>query len=57
MSLRAEGTSQDVNLYLKPKGGGNVAFGEVTLSADAPIVGYITIKDASGVIRKLGVIS
>jgi len=32
-------------------------FGSLTTTTDAPITGYITIKDASGATRKLAVIS
>lgn len=55
--VAAQGSDPNIDLYLLSKGGGNVRFGAHTTSADAPISGYITIKDASGVTRKLAVIS
>jgi hypothetical protein len=42
---------------LTPKGAGAVRFGTLTASADAPITGYITIKDSDGTVRKLAVIT
>lgn len=42
---------------LTPKGSGNVRFGALTTNADAPVTGYITIKDAGGTVRKLAVIT
>jgi hypothetical protein len=51
------GSDADVDLWLREKGAGNVRFGEFTASADAPVVGYITIKDGGGNIRKLAVIA
>jgi len=54
--LRGEGTATDIDLALQGKGAGNVRFGTRTASADAPITGYIEIKDLSGTVRKLAVI-
>jgi hypothetical protein len=42
---------------LRLRAAGNVAFGTLTASADAPVSGYITIKDAAGTLRKLAVIN
>ena len=55
--LRAEGSAADIDLALQGKGAGTVRFGTLTSNADAPVTGYITIKDASGTLRKLAVIS
>lgn len=56
-TLRAAGVNTDIDLVLAGKGSGNVRFGSLTANADAPVTGYITIKDAGGTIRKLAVIS
>ena len=53
--VRGAGTDHDLRLI--PKGAGKVRFGTFTSSSDAPIVGYIEVKDASGTIRKLAVIN
>jgi hypothetical protein len=55
--LSAQGSDTNIDLSLAPKGTGNVRFGTHTANADAPITGYITIKDASGNARKLAVIT
>ena len=53
----AASTAADSDLYLYPKANGKVKFGTRVATADAPISGYIEIKDSSGNIRKLAVIS
>jgi hypothetical protein len=55
--LFANGSDTDVDVRLVPKNAGVVRFGTLTANADAPVTGYITIKDASGVLRKLAVIA
>lgn len=55
--LSAAGPSANHDLQLQGKGTGLVRFGTNTASADAPVVGYITIKDATGALRKLAVIA
>ncbi len=55
--MRAEGDATDIDLALFPKGAGKARFGTLTANADAPITGYITIKDAGGTLRKLAVIA
>jgi hypothetical protein len=57
VSVVAGGTDTDIDLNLTPKGTGNVRLGTLTANADAPITGYITIKDAGGNLRKLAVIA
>ena len=50
----------DVDLALSPQnsiGNGRVKFGTHVANADAPISGYIEIKDGNGTLRKLAVIS
>ena len=56
-SLAAAGSDTNIDLTLTPKGTGNVRFGTLTANADAPITGYITIKDSGGTTRKLAVIA
>lgn len=56
VQLIAEGET-NVDLRLTPSGTGAVRFGTHTANADAPITGYITIKDAGGALRKLAVIA
>lgn len=53
-------TSSGTDLMLKPvsgTGGGSLRFGVFTTNADAPINGYVTIKDANGTTRKLATIA
>lgn len=57
LNVMAAGTDTDIDLRFTPKGAGAVRFGTHTSNADAPISGYITIKDAGGTVRKLAVIS
>lgn len=56
-SLVAMGTGANVDLELCPKGSGFVRFGaRQPITGAMAVTGYIEIKDASGVIRKLAVI-
>lgn len=55
--LSAQGGDADVDLLLTPKGTGRVRFGTFTANADAPITGYVTVKDAAGNTRKLATIA
>ena len=50
------GTQENLDLRLIPKGDGKVRFGTYT-SGSGSISGYIEIKDSSGIVRKLAVIS
>lgn len=57
-SLAAQGADASVDLALLPKGpDGRLRFGSVTGCADAPVTGYVEIRDASGTLRKLAVIA
>lgn len=47
----------DVDIKITPKGAGVVRVGNWISNADAPINGYITIKDAAGNVRKLATIA
>ena len=53
----ALGDDTDIDIWVREKGNGKVKFGRHTPSADAPVSGYIEIKDSGGTIRKLAVIS
>ena len=55
--LSATGADTNVDMQLVTKGTGVVRFGTHTGTADTAISGYIEIKDASGTVRKLAVIS
>ena len=55
--IRAEGEDTNADLTLLAKGTGRIRMGTHIANADAPISGYIEIKDTSGNIRKLAVIS
>lgn len=55
--VSASGADTDISLKLVPKGAGKVQFGTHVANGDAAITGYIQIRDASGVLRKLAVIS
>ena len=56
--LGADGTDSAIDLQLNPKGAGSyLRLGAgYTESSDAPVVGYVSIKDNMGTIRKLAVI-
>lgn len=56
-SIAAAGTDTNIDLLLAGKGTGTVRFGAFTSNADAPVNGYITIKDAAGTLRKLATIA
>lgn len=57
VQYQALGNDTNIDLQLTPKGTGNVRYGTFTGNADAPITGYVTIKDAAGNVRKLAVIA
>lgn len=52
----AEGADVNIDLQFNPKGTGVVQFGTRTANADAPVTGFITVKDAGGTNRKLALI-
>ena len=56
-ALQAIGSDTNIDLLFSPKGTGVVSFGFFTSNADAPINGYIGIKDAAGNFRKLATIA
>ena len=56
VQYRAAGSDTNIDVALLAKGTGVPQFGGYTANADAPVVGYITIKDAGGTVRRLAVI-
>jgi hypothetical protein len=57
VKFEASGDDTNLDFYLLPKGSGQMAFGTHAGTADAPITGFITIKDAAGITRKLAIIN
>lgn len=55
--LASKGADPNVDIRFSPQGTGLVSFGAHSANADAPITGFILIKDSSGNQRKLAVIS
>jgi hypothetical protein len=55
--LLVRSSETDADLRLVPKGSGRVRVGPHVASADAPITGYIEVKDSAGVLRKLAVVA
>ena len=56
--IRPVGTDTSIDLQLASKGStGRIRFGTLVANADAPISGYIEIRDTGGTIRKLAVIT
>lgn len=53
----ADGAATNIDLLLGGKGTGLVSFGAWSSNADAPVNGYVTIKDAAGNVRKLATIA
>jgi hypothetical protein len=56
-AIQAAGSDTNIDVTLTPKGTGVLRYGTLTANADAPITGYITIKDSGGTTRKLAVIA
>ena len=57
VNMAPKGNSANIDIEFSPKGTGVLRFGTLTANADAPVTGYITIKDSGGVTRKLAVIA
>lgn len=58
VTVNAAGTDADIDLIIQPQGSGKVRLNTPhTVNADAPITGYIQVKDSTGTLRKLAVIS
>jgi hypothetical protein len=55
--LAASGSDTNIDIRLLAKGTGVLSFGTLTANADAPVTGYILIKDSGGTTRKLAVIA
>ena len=56
-SISVDGSDTDIDLFLAPKGAGNIKFGTHAAIDAETLTGYITIKDAAGNARKLAVVS
>jgi hypothetical protein len=56
-NLTSEGTDTNIDLTLIAKGTGRIRFGAFTGTADAPITGYVEIKDQGGTTRRLAVVA
>jgi hypothetical protein len=56
-TIGVAGASADIDINIATKGVGLVRFGAFTSNADAPVNGYITIRDAGGTLRKLATIA
>jgi len=58
VTISAQGSDTNIDFYAAPKGSGYFRIGaSVTTTSDAPITGYMTIKDSSGTTRKLAIIA
>lgn len=57
VKVGADGSDTDIDLQLAPKGSGRIRFGTYTAGSDAPVTGYVEVKDTSGTVRKLAVIA
>jgi hypothetical protein len=57
VGVSSAGSDTNIDFAINPKGTGSLRFGTLTTNADAPITGYITIKDSAGNLRKLAVIA
>lgn len=56
-TLSAQGSDTDIDIALTPLGAGKLKFGTHTAIGAETLSGYILIKDSSGTLRKIGVIS
>jgi len=55
--VKVQSTDVNSDLLLTPQGTGTVRFGFFTTNVDAPVTGYVGIKDAAGTFRKLATIA
>jgi len=55
--LAAVGSDTNIDLFLTPKGTGNVRFGTYTANMALTIQGYVEIKDSGCTVRRLAVIA
>lgn len=55
--VSADSTTPDADLEFAAKGSGEIKFGTHSAIGAESLTGYITIKDSSGVTRKLAVVS
>ena len=57
VGIQAKGPSSNIDIAIVPKGTGGVRVGTHTAVGSETVTGFITIKDSSGVARKVAVIS
>lgn len=57
VAIAAVGADANIDFSIQTKGTGVLRFGTFTSNAETPVNGYITIKDAAGVVRKLATIA
>jgi len=57
VQFRASGLDANIDIQLVPKGTGAVRLGSFAAASDAPVTGYITVKDSAGNLRKLATIT
>jgi hypothetical protein len=58
VAIEAKGSATHIDLEFYPKGtSGKLRFSDFTANADAPVIGYVTIKTLDGSVRKLAVIA
>lgn len=57
VTISADGASASVDIVLAPKGGGYVRLGGYSLTTNATVVGYLSVQDTDGNVRKLAVIN
>ncbi|MBK3799571.1 hypothetical protein GAY33_10070 [Azospirillum brasilense] len=56
-TLSVQGANADIDLKLSPKGAGHVRFGQYTAAGGLAVTGYVEIKDAGGVVRRLAIVN
>ena len=56
-AFAAEGDDTNIDIELRPKGTGRVWIGAWTTNDDTAVNGYITVKDSTGITRKIATIA
>lgn len=57
VELSAKGPSEDLDVWLAPGGKGLLRYGEHAPLSGETVSGYVTIRDASGQVRKIAIVS
>jgi hypothetical protein len=55
--ISAEGVDPNIDLVMVGKGTGRLVVGPYSSQADAPITGFVEMKDSTGILRKFAIIS